>query len=101
MHTPEFQAVMALFDSEIREEVFLLLDLASIKNYTHFVNLHGSSEHGKKENTVSWPGTNEILMLIVNKEQYGQFVTAVKKYKSERKPSAPLLLMTWDLKELF
>lgn len=100
MPNSQFRALMALFDSEIREEVFLLLDLAKIKNYTHFVNLHGSSEHGKKENTVSWPGANEILMLLLNHDQYEAFKEAVKKYKAERTPSPPLLLFSWDLKEM-
>lgn len=95
-----FQAVMALFDSEIREELFLILDLAKIKHYTHFVNLHGSSEHGKKENTVTWPGSNEIMMLILNPTQYQEFTEAVRKYKKERSPSPPLLTFSWDLKEL-
>lgn len=100
MKSPDFTALMALFDSEIREEVFLLLDLAKIKNYTHFTQLNGSSEYGKKENTVSWPGSNEILMLIVNASQYDNFKEAVQKYKKERTPQAPLLLLSWDLKEL-
>lgn len=100
MQASPFQIIMALFDGEIRDEVFLLLDLVKIKNYTHFINLHGSSEFGKKENSVSWPGTNEILMLIVSRNQYEDFVAATKRYKSERTPQAPLLLMSWDLKEL-
>ncbi len=100
MTSNHFQIVMTLFDSEIKDEVFLLLDLTKIKNYTHFVNLHGSSEFGKKENTVSWPGTNEILMLILDSNQYLNFLEAAKKYKKERTPAPPLLLMSWDLKEL-
>lgn len=93
--------LMALFDSELRSELFLLMELTEIKNYTHFVNLHGSSEHGKKEGTVAWPGSNEILMLIVNSSQYDRFKAAVEDYKAKRTPAPGLLVFGWPLKELF
>jgi hypothetical protein len=92
-------ATMALFDSELREEFFLLLELAEVKNYTHFIGLHGSSQHGKKEGTVAWPGTNEIVMLILNDDEKARFFETVENYKQERPKNPPLLTFTWKLSE--
>jgi len=94
MHT-----MMALFDSEIRDEMFLLMELAKIKNYTHFVGLHGSSDHGKKEGSVAWPGTNEIFLLILSDIQLVEFKEVVQSYKANRKQSPGLLIFSWPLAE--
>lgn len=93
-------ATIALFDSELREEIFLLMELSGLKHYTHFTGLHGSSEYGKKEGTVAWPGTNEILLLVLSQEQLKLFREAVQKYKQERNPAPGLLLFSWSLTEL-
>lgn len=62
-------ALMALYDSELRDEVFTLMELAKIKSYTQFVGLHGSSEHGKRR--APWPGLgpmrSSFLSLMTNK----------------------------------
>lgn len=94
------QALIALFDGELRDEMFLLLEMAEIKNYTHFVGLHGSSNQGKKEGSVSWPGSNEIFLLILSNEQVGEFKNIVKKFKEERNTPPGLLTFTWNLQEL-
>lgn len=93
-------ATIALFDSELRDEIFLLMELSELKHYTHFTGLHGSSEHGKKEGTVAWPGTNEILLFVLSQEQHKAFKEAVQKYKQERNPPPGLLLFSWSLTEL-
>lgn len=92
---------MALFDSELREEIFLLLELTGLKQYTHFVGLHGSSEYGKKEGTVAWPGTNEILMLILTEAQNELFKDTIKKFRTERKPAPALLVFTLPMAEMY
>ncbi|MCB0365875.1 MAG: hypothetical protein H6624_07190 [Bdellovibrionaceae bacterium] len=93
-------ALMALYDSELRDEVFTLMELAKIKSYTQFVGLHGSSEHGKKEGTVAWPGSNEIVLIIVNDEQKAHFHQIVTDYKNERSTRPGLLLFDWNLNEV-
>ena len=93
-------ALMALFDSELREEIFTLMELAQIKNYTQFVGLHGSSDSGKKEGSVAWPGANEIVLLIVNDEQKIRFNQVVTQYKQERPTRPGLLLFDWHLNEV-
>ncbi len=92
--------VMALFDSELRDEIFMLMELNQIKNYTHFTGLHGSSAHGKKEGTVAWPGANEIMLLLLNDEDKERFSMALKKYKAERQPSPGLLMFSWPVTEM-
>ncbi len=98
--TGAFKVVMALFDSELRDEMFVLLELSGIKNYTHFVGLHGSSNTGKKEGSVAWPGTNEILLLILSTSESNQFQQAVRDFKSRRAKSPGLLTFNWDLNGL-
>lgn len=93
-------AMMALFDSDLRDEVFALMELCQLKNYTHFKELSGSSQHGKKEGTVSWPGSNEIILLIVNEQQRTQLKQLVRDLKKEREPSPGLLVFDWKLEEL-
>ena len=64
------------------------------------MNLSGSSEHGKKEGTVAWPGSNEIVLLIVSDEEKKRFKEAVQKFKKEREPAPGLLLFDWALEEV-
>ena len=92
--------MMALYDSDLREEVFTLMELADVKNYTQFVDLKGSSQHGKKEGTVSWPGSNEIILLIMSEEQKANFCEVVSNYKKERSTPPGLLLFDWKLNEV-
>ncbi len=94
------QVLMTLFDSELRDELFILLDLAGIKNYTHFVGLRGSSPIGKKEGSVAWPGTNEILLLILNDDEVGTFKNIIADFKKRREQNPGLLAFNWELKDL-
>lgn len=93
-------AMMALYDSELKNEVFTLLEFAQIKNYTQFTNLHGSSQQGKKEGSVAWPGANEILLLIVSENQREKLIEIVNQYKTEREQKPPLLVFDWKLNEV-
>lgn len=93
--------VMALFDSELRAEMFVLLELAGVKNYTHLVNLHGSSAAGKKEGTVAWPGTNEILLLVLSATEREKLKEIVADFRKRRATPPGLLSFGWQLSELF
>lgn len=90
-------AMMALFDSDLRSEIFTLMELANIKNYTQFMGLSGSSEQGKKEGSVAWPGSNEIMLLIVSEEERQRFSDIVTRFKQERENKPGLLLFHWKL----
>ncbi len=94
------QVLMTLFDSDLRDELFVLLDLAGIKNYTHFVGLRGSSPIGKKEGSVAWPGTNEILLLILNESEIQKFKDIIVDFKKRREQNPGLLTFNWELKDL-
>jgi len=94
------QILMTLFDSELREELFVLLNLAGIKHYTHFVGLQGSSPIGKKEGSVAWPGTNEILLLILNDDEIKSFQASVVDFKKRREQSPGILTFNWELRDL-
>ena len=93
-------AIMALYDSDLEDEVFTLMELAEIKNYTQFIGLNGSSVHGKKEGTVAWPGSNEILLLVLNAEEKGRFEQVVTDFKQERTPAPKLLIFDWNLNKV-
>lgn len=93
-------AMMALYDSDLKDEVFAILELAKIKNYTQFTNLHGSSQQGKKEGTVAWPGANEILLLVVSDDEKQQLLEEIVHYKENRDSKPPLLVFDWKLSEV-
>ena len=90
-------AMMALYDSELKDEIFTLMELANIKNYTQFSNLNGSTSNGKKEGSVAWPGSNEILLLIMDEDKKIEFKSMVEEYKREREKPPGLLLFDWAL----
>ncbi|MBL6989732.1 MAG: hypothetical protein ISR65_08135 [Bacteriovoracaceae bacterium] len=91
---------MALFDSELVDEIFLLMDFAKLVNYTHFKALHGSGKQGKKQGSITWPGTNELIMLIVNDEQLTKFKEVVREYKQNKTDNKALILFYWPLTEV-
>jgi hypothetical protein len=91
---------MALFDSELQEEIFMLAKLAGVVHYTHFHNLFGSGKQGRKEGSVTWPGTNEILMMIMTEEQWENLKEVVKRYKEDKEGESALLLFQWKLNEV-
>lgn len=93
-------AMMALYDSDLKDEIFTLMELAEVKNYTQFTNLHGSSQQGKKEGSVSWPGANEILLLVVSDEERTRLMKIISDYKNERESKPPLLVFDWNLAEV-
>lgn len=94
------QVLMTLFDSDLREEVFVLLNLAGIKHYTHFVGLQGSSPIGKKEGSVAWPGSNEILLLILSADEIKNFQEVVSDFKRRRQKAPGILTFNWELRDL-
>lgn len=100
MSSTDFLSLMVLFDSELRKEVFLLMELVKLKQYTHFIGLHGSTETGKKENSATWPGSNEILLILMPKAKFEDFKNEVERFKKERTPPPGILLFSWNLTEL-
>ena len=94
------KALILLFDSEIVDEVFTLINLAKIKNYTHFKGLHGSGKQGKKMGTVTWPGTNEMMFLIANEDEVEKLKSIFNDYKENRDTPPPIIFMNWQLTEV-
>ena len=93
------KACMVLFDSELNEEVFMLMKLAKIVNFTLFKGLHGSGKQGKKEGSVTWPGANEIMLMLVNDEELDIFKKVVKEFKENKGGHTGLLFFNWELSE--
>ena len=93
------KAIIVLFDSELKEEIFMLMKLSDIKDYTHFLGLHGSGKQGMKRDTVTWPGSNEMIMLVLNEEKLNLFKEVVTDYKKNNKTATGLLFFYWELTE--
>ena len=94
------KAAMILFDSELREEVFMIMKIVEIVNYTLMPNLFGSGNQGKKEGSVAWPGTNEIVLLVVNPDQYQKVKDEIHLFKISKATKEGLLLFSWTLDEV-
>ena len=93
------KAVMMLFDSELVEEALLMIKISSIQNYTHFTGLHGSSKAGKKEGSAAWPGTNEIIMILLGDDELKKLKKVIGDFKLKH-PESPLLFFNWPLNEV-
>lgn len=94
------KAAMILFDSELREEIFMLMKLVEIAHYTLLPNLFGSGNQGKKEGSIAWPGNNEIMLLVVSLDQYENVKQEIHRYKAGRASKEGLLLLSWSLDEV-
>ena len=94
------KAAMVLFDSELREEIFMLMKLVEIAHYTLLPDLFGSGNQGKKEGSLAWPGNNEIMLLVVSPEQYEKMKSEIRLYKESRETKQGLLLLSWTLDEV-
>lgn len=94
------KAVMILFDSELREEVFMIMKLVELVNYTLMPNLFGSGNQGKKEGSIAWPGNNEIVLLVVTPDQYTRVKEEIHRFKSARTSKEGMLLFNWSLDEV-
>ena len=92
--------VIAIFDSELREEMFLLMKLANIINYTHFVGVHGSGNQGKKQDSIAWPGTNEVFMMVLSEKDLKDFKKTISDYKKNRDQKPGLVFFFWPLTEV-
>lgn len=92
--------VIAIFDSELREEMFLLMRLAKIVNYTHFVGVHGSGNQGRKQGSIAWPGTNEVFMMVLSEEEISFFKKTISDFKKNRETKPGLVFFHWGLNEV-
>ena len=90
-------AVMALFDSELAEEIFLLMKFFEIENYTRFKELHGSGKQGKKEGSITWPGTNEVIMMIMSDDELERFKQVAEDYKVNKGKNPGFIFFFWPL----
>jgi len=94
------KAAMILFDSELREEVFMLMKISEIVNYTLMPNLFGSGNQGKKEGSVAWPGKNEILMLVISESEFAAIKNNLMLFKKEKTGAEGILFFAWELSEV-
>ena len=92
--------VIAIFDSELKEEMFMLMRLANIVNYTHFVNVHGSGKQGRKQGSVAWPGFNEVFMMVLSDDDLEGFKETISDFKKNRAEKPGLVFFTWGLQEV-
>lgn len=92
--------VIAIFDSELRDEMFMLMRLADIVNYTHFVNVHGSGKQGRKQGSVAWPGYNEVFMMVLSEDDLKRFKETISDFKKNRDEKPGLVFFTWGLTEV-
>jgi hypothetical protein len=92
--------IIAIFDSELREEMFLLMRLANVINYTHFVDVHGSGNQGRKQGSIAWPGTNEVFMMVLTNENLEVFKKTISDFKKNRATPPGLVFFHWGLSEV-
>ncbi len=73
-----------VFDSALERSLLEVLEELNIEKYQIFQGLKGSWEKGKKHlNNHIWPGTDSVLVLIVEEKMSEVLLERYKKLKSE------------------
>lgn len=73
-----------VFDSALERELLKVLEELKIEQYQIFPGLKGSWEKEKKHlNNHIWPGTDSVLVLIVEEETAEILLEKYKKLKAE------------------
>lgn len=61
--------VIAILDSGVLHDVMKVLDELGIRQWTRWSDVHGAGQRNIREGTPVWPGSNEVLLLVLPPEQ--------------------------------
>jgi len=80
----EYKQFKIVFDSALEGDLLKVLEEEKIEQYQIFPGLKGSWEKEKKHlNSHVWPGTDSVLVLIVEKYVAEKLLERYKKLKDE------------------
>lgn len=80
----EYKQFKIVFDSALERDLLKILEEEKIEQYQIFPGLKGSWEKEKKHlNTHVWPGTDSVLVLIVEKNIAERLLERYKRLKNE------------------
>lgn len=80
----EYKQFKIVFDSALERDLLKVLEEERIEQYQIFPGLKGSWEKEKKHlNSHVWPGTDSVLVLIVEKDVSETLLKKYKRLKSE------------------
>ncbi len=80
----EYKQFKIVFDSALERDLLNVLEEEKIEQYQIFPGLKGSWEKEKKHlNTHVWPGTDSVLVLIVEKNIAERLLERYKRLKNE------------------
>ncbi len=80
----EYKQFKIVFDSALERDLLKVLEEERIEQYQIFPGLKGSWEKEKKHlNTHVWPGTDSVMVLIVEKNIAERLLERYKRLKNE------------------
>ncbi len=80
----EYKQFKIVFDSALERDLLNVLEEEKIEQYQIFPGLKGSWEKEKKHlNTHVWPGTDSVMVLIVEKNIAERLLERYKRLKNE------------------
>ncbi len=80
----EYKQFKIVFDSALERDLLKVLEEEKIEQYQIFPGLKGSWEKEKKHlNTHVWPGTDSVMVLIVEKNIAERLLERYKRLKNE------------------
>ncbi len=80
----EYKQFKIVFDSALERDLLKILEEEKIEQYQIFPGLKGSWEKEKKHlNTHVWPGTDSVLVLIVESSVSERLLERYKRLKNE------------------
>ncbi|GLI56466.1 hypothetical protein PM10SUCC1_19800 [Propionigenium maris DSM 9537] len=80
----EYKQFKIVFDTALERDLLKILEEEKIEQYQIFPGLKGSWEKEKKHlNTHVWPGTDSVLVLIVEKNIAERLLEKYKRLKNE------------------
>jgi len=99
-----YKSIRIIYDSGIEERMDNLLKARDVKKYIKVPNIHGVwGETLKHMNTHVWPGTDSVIMVIVNTETAQKLSDDLKKLKNDLKAddiNAPFVVIFSPIDEI-
>jgi hypothetical protein len=87
--------LMAIIDSEKKEELELLLKREGVTGFTEIPNANGFGSTGFKMSSAAFPGSSAVIYALLEEEQLQRIVSMIQGYCTECRQH--MRLLHWDV----
>lgn len=89
-----------IYDSSIEASMTELLDALEVQGMTKFVDIYGRGGRGPKMNTPVFPGTNNMLLIVLPPEEVPRIHRAVRRLQHSYRLKPGITMLLQDVEEL-